>query len=255
MPLYLPCGKCLGCQSKKTNEWALRCTHEAAQYDKNCFITLTYSDEYLPANGGLDHSDFQKFMKRLRKHFTGTKIRYFMCGEYGSLKERPHFHAIIFGIDFEDMELLHTNQKGNILNYTSKTLSKLWPFGFHTIGPVHYGTVKYVAKYSMKRLEENGIDLNGRRPEYRRMSQGIGSEYAKTYRRDIEIHDNIMINGHKNPVPKYYEKFLCPVKLQLMKDNRIKLMAKRPRMFLSDYHILEVMSKKKAKLYENRTYH
>ena len=35
---------------------------------------------------------------RPEKKFVPTKIRYLHCGEYGSLKERPHHHAIIYGV-------------------------------------------------------------------------------------------------------------------------------------------------------------
>ena len=103
--ILLPCGKCQACLAKRTNEWALRCTHEAQQHDHNVFITLTYDDDHLPEDRGLHHEDFQKFMKRLRKARTGQKIRYFMCGEYGGLNDRPHFHALLFGCNFPDMYL------------------------------------------------------------------------------------------------------------------------------------------------------
>lgn len=248
MPLKVPCGKCLGCLSKKTNEWALRCTHESQFHDESCFITLTYDDDNLPEDGGLHHEHFQKFMKRLRKSIGGKKIKYFMCGEYGSLRQRPHFHALIFGHEFKDMEFHSTS--GKVKNYVSEQLSVLWPFGFHTIGSVHYGTARYVAKYSLKGMEDAGIDYGERRPEYRKMSQGIGSSYAIKYKKDIQAHDNIIQNGHKNPVPKYYENYLDPDVLQDMKDERIKLMSRRPKLFESDYRIMEKLAIAKAKLYE-----
>lgn len=227
MSIQVPCGKCLGCQSKKTNEWALRCVHEAQSYKDNCFITLTYDDDHLPEDGGLHHDHFQRFMKRLRRARPDVKIKYFMCGEYGGLNERPHFHAIIFNTTFSDMELF--SAKGSSRMYISNELSALWPYGFHTIAPVHYGTARYTAKYSTKRMGELGIDYGERRPEYRKMSQGIGATYAKKYAAQIARTDTIILNGRKNPVPRYYEKFIDPEKLQVMKDNRVKLMQKLKR--------------------------
>lgn len=220
--ILVPCGKCLGCLNKKTNEWALRCTHEAQFHEENCFITLTYDDDHLPEDGGLHHKHFQDFMKRLRRARPDVKIKYFMCGEYGGLNERPHFHAIIFGTTFHDMRLFST--AGNSRNYISNELSSLWPFGFHTIGNVHYGTARYTAKYSMKRMEDFGIDYGNRRPEYRKMSQGIGASYAKKHSAQLARTDSIILNGHRNPVPRYYEKFIDEEKLQKMKDNRAKYM-------------------------------
>lgn len=253
--LKLPCGKCIGCKAKKTNEWALRCTHEAQFHDENCFITLTYGDELLPEGykleDGLEHRHFQLFIKRLRKKFNDRKIKYFMCGEYGGLKGRPHFHAILFGVTFKDKQFF--NKTGKVTNFISDTLGALWPHGHHTIGSVHYGTARYTAKYANKQLAEDGGDYGDRRPEYRKMSQGIGASYAQKYRKDIEIHDNIVLNGHKNPVPSYYEKYLCPEALARIKDNRIKLMWKKRLKFNKtswQLRAAEKVAEKKAKLYE-----
>ena len=62
----------------------------------NAYITLTYNDDHLPANGSLQPRDLQLFWKRLRKART-PGIRYYACGEYGDQTARPHYHAIIFG--------------------------------------------------------------------------------------------------------------------------------------------------------------
>lgn len=70
-PVSLPCGQCVGCRLERSRQWAIRCMHEASLYEDNCFITLTYSDEHLPADGSLQLDHFQKFMKRLRKRFDG----------------------------------------------------------------------------------------------------------------------------------------------------------------------------------------
>ena len=118
LPVKVACGQCIGCRLERSRQWAIRCVNEASLYRGNCFITLTYSDEYLPQNKSLDKRDFQLFMKRLRKEFSSERIRYFHCGEYGcsckvcglsaklcrrvgcgSFVEglgRPHYHALFF---------------------------------------------------------------------------------------------------------------------------------------------------------------
>lgn len=73
----IPCGQCVGCRLEHSRRWAVRMMHEAQMHDKNCFITLTYNDQYLPADGSLHLDHFQKFMKRLRKKFGDVSIRFF----------------------------------------------------------------------------------------------------------------------------------------------------------------------------------
>jgi len=130
----LPCGQCLSCRITRSRQWAIRCIHEAQNWQQNCFITLTYADEYMPIStkqcetcpiykrrlirnenpcgeGSVCKKDFQDFMKRLRKRFKGYEpvpgtnhfpIRYFHCGEYGEKLRRPHHHACVFNFQFPD---------------------------------------------------------------------------------------------------------------------------------------------------------
>ena len=72
-----------GCRLERSRQWAVCCMHEASLYDFNSFVTLTYNDENLPEFNSLDYRHFQLFMKRLRKEFAPTNIRFYMCGEYG----------------------------------------------------------------------------------------------------------------------------------------------------------------------------
>jgi len=150
-PFEVPCGKCLGCRLSRSREWALRCVHEASLHEQNCFVTLTYSPENLPSDAGLHHPHFQKFMKRLRKKYSGRDIRYYMCGEYGERTNRPHYHALLFGLDFPDWEYVSTSDSGHEV-FTSKTLEKIWGLGFVTIGTVTFESAAYCAPYIMKKL-------------------------------------------------------------------------------------------------------
>ena len=90
---FVPCRQCTECKMARAKEWAVRLYSELKTTEKSCFITLTYSDEHNP--GILLKQDFQKFIKRLRKDY---QLKYFACGEYGDLKLRPHFHAILSGV-------------------------------------------------------------------------------------------------------------------------------------------------------------
>ena len=148
--LQLPCGRCIGCRLERSRQWAVRILHETKSHRENCFLTLTYDEEHCPRNLSLDYSEFQRFMKRLRKKFRGKRIRFYMCGEYGEQFARPHFHACIFGLDFED-KVLFSSSGGNKL-WTSATLDALWPFGFSSIGEVTFESAAYVARYCLKKV-------------------------------------------------------------------------------------------------------
>ena len=213
--LQLPCGQCTGCRIDRSKAWALRCMQELRAHDKSCFLTLTYDQDHLPDNGSLDHSHFQKFFKRLRQHVSPLKPRYFMCGEYGSLRGRPHFHAIVFGIDFDDKTVWRKSGSGLVL-YRSPSLEQLWPFGHSSIGDVTWESAAYVARYCMKKTtgamasfvytdSETGEIF---KPEYARMSlkPGIGASFYENYTSDIYPHDRIIYKGAKHPVPRYYDK-------------------------------------------------
>lgn len=207
--LLIPCGQCMGCRIERSRQWAIRCVHEAQLHRDNCFITLTYSPECLPANGSLVKKHFQDFMKRLRKRFEGKeKIRFFACGEYGSKLSRPHYHAILFNMDFPDKELFSVVNGNRV--YRSATLERLWPFGFSTIGNVSFESCAYVARYCTKKItgkkaKEHYCD---RIPEFTLMSRrpGIAAEWLDEYSKDVYPHDFVVHNGKKVRVPRYYDK-------------------------------------------------
>ena len=244
----LPCGQCIGCRLKNSRDWAVRCIHEAQMHKENCFITLTFSPEALAARSNpqsVDLRDFQLFMKRLRKKL-GTNIRFFHVGEYGEQNRRPHYHALLFGTDFPDKELF-TKSSGVSL-YTSKTLQKLWPFGFSTIGEVTFESAAYCARYCLKKINgdnkeehyqytcpETGeiITIN---QEYATMSRGnnypvedprhsrgLGYSWFQKYKTDVFPHDYVVIRDKlKVSPPNYYLDLLNERERGEVKQQRIK---------------------------------
>lgn len=237
--LSLPCGQCVGCRLERSRQWAMRCLHEAKLHENNCFITLTYNDDHLPNDRSLHYRDFQLFMKKLRKKF-GSKIRFYMCGEYGEKFDRPHFHACIFGFDFSDRKYWKQTGSGSKL-YRSEELEKLWKYGFSSIGDVNFESAAYVARYIMKKVTGQGkhdqhykfTDLETgevleKSPEFNKMSlkPGIGYEWFKKYKSDVYPHDYVIINGRKVRPPKYYDlKYSkeSPFEWEEVQQNRIDL--------------------------------
>ena len=217
--LSLPCGQCIGCRLERSRQWAMRCMHEAQLHEKNCFITLTYDNTHLPSDGSLHYKDFQLFIKRLRKKFGNTRIRYYMAGEYGENFGRPHFHACIFGYDFHDKKLWQRSPSGSML-YRSADLELLWPFGYSSIGDVNFESAAYVARYIMKKVTGHNAkdhyteinpetgEITKRKPEFNKMSlkPGIGYDWYKIYKTDVYPHDYVIIKGKKVKPPKFYDK-------------------------------------------------
>lgn len=223
--VWIPCGMCIGCRAKRASDWSLRCMHEATLRESNCFVTLTYGPGNLPPGSSLCHRDFQLFMKRLRKHF-GFAVRYFMCGEYGPLHARPHYHSCLFGVDFRsDRQLSGVSASGYDM-FESATLDSLWTHGRCTVQDLTRETSGYCARYVMKKLlGEAARDPGARRArewtdaegevheravEYARMSlkPGIGYDWYSRFGSDVYPHDYVIADGRKERPPKYYDKLL-----------------------------------------------
>lgn len=230
LEVQIPCGKCIGCRLERSRQWAIRCMHESTLHKENCFLTLTYDNYHLDPSGSLNVTDIQLFMKRLRKRFAGKKIRYFQCGEYGDLHQRPHHHVILFGIDFHDKELAEIGNT-KIPLYTSDILSSLWPFGLHRIGSVSFESAAYVARYVLKKITGESADdyYKGRLPEFVTMSRRPGIAYCwiEKFKDDVYPHDYVVIrNGIKCKPPKYYDNIFDKIQdeysLNTIKNNRKK---------------------------------
>lgn len=214
--LKLPCGGCVGCRLERARQWAVRCMHEAAMHESNVFVTLTYNDECLPLDYSLDYRHFQLFMKRLRK-LKGS-VRFYMCGEYGEKFSRPHFHACLFGVEFEDRYFWRTSKSG-CDSYRSKTLEDLWGMGDCELGDVTFQSAGYIARYCVKELTNAGVEwildpetgeMIERPREFTRMSlkPGIGATWYEKYKKEVFPLDRVVMNGIEMRPPKYYYEML-----------------------------------------------
>lgn len=154
-----PCGQCLPCRINKRRVWTHRLMLESYCHVASSFVTLTYSDEYIPDGNTLCKRDVQLFLKRLRKQL-GFKVRYYCAGEYGENSGRPHYHLIIFGLP------PHVASE--------EIVEKCWPYGFITIDPCVFETVQYVAGYVTKKIIPKG---DSREKEFALMSRKPGIGY------------------------------------------------------------------------------
>ncbi len=194
--LEIPCGKCTGCASDKALEWSIRIYHEAQLHDQNCFITLTYDDNCLPADNKINKRDVQLFLKRLRKHLKPHKIRYFLTGEYGSQTKRPHYHAIIFGNDFLGGSYPINNEL-----YGNPILDAIWNMGLCSIGSASINSSMYVAGYVNKKIDDKDtFSLMSKQPP-------IGREWLRKYLPQCAATGTCIITGKEYPLPKTYFKW------------------------------------------------
>ena len=279
----IPCGKCVGCRLEYSKDWATRCVCEAKEWKENWFITLTYNDENIPYkdkfiytnennekitftddgtwNGYLKPEDLTNFLKRLREKEARIKnhenIRYFSCGEYGDNTQRPHYHAIMFNLNIEDIELLKYDENGNPL-YKSKYLDEIWGKGHVFIAEVNWSTCAYVARYIMKKIKgkESIIDYyaKGQTPEFTRMSRmpGIGKTYIEKNWKKVYKHGYILAMKYDKTLtkcrpPKYFNDWLKenhPEEYKKYKHNNIQkqLATERAKALLTDNDMLDMLN-------------
>lgn len=207
--MAIPCGRCIGCRLERSRQWAIRATHEMRMHQDNCFVTLTYRDEdlvYGDSRPTLYPRHLQLFWKRLRKETNGG-IRYFACGEYGDKLLRPHYHAIIFGLDFED-KYYHKDSNGSPL-YISPLLDRVWTHGDCYVGSASFESAAYIARYiCTKKLGDQSDYYDRERimPEFATMSKkpGLGSSWFERYGAQVYPRDSVLARGVESSAPRFY---------------------------------------------------
>ncbi len=224
----IPCGRCIGCRLAYSRQWADRCMLELKYHPQSWFVTLTYDNEHLPLNEVVDMEtgeivsnatlckrDFQLFMKRLRKNYKyDNHLKYFCAGEYGSQTYRPHYHAIIFGLQLDDLQLYKMAEDGYSY-YNSEFLSKCWNKGHVVVGKCNWDTCAYTARYIMKKQYGSAAEIYERYnivPEFTLMSRkpAIGLQYYEDNKDTIFDSDFIYVGteegSHAIRPPRYYER-------------------------------------------------
>lgn len=156
------CGKCLPCRINKARIWTHRLLLEQQLHGDSCFVTLTYDDEHLPADGSLQPVDLTKFLKRLRRAIGKNKIRHYCVGEYGSRTYRPHYHCALYGIGIDH----------------ASTVTNCWGHGFTYTGDLNKDSARYITGYLVQKLTKKADSpVQNLHPEFARMSTrngGIG---------------------------------------------------------------------------------
>lgn len=252
----IPCGGCKNCLENRRAVWTFRIIQELNVAETARFVTLTYDEENIPwitkeknkITQSLKIEDLQKFIKDCRNQIikenkeaykgsnikeqdeavryvkksekTGKwspKLRYFACGEYGTTGQRgnnPHYHIIIFNIPrkWYKKDPIHNEEYSN-------EMESLWNKGMIKISGVGRASAHYVAKYTLKSLNDEWKKEDIRPKPFAIMSKnpGIGNNYINNENRDYhlgnETYHTYLKGGYIQPIGRYYkEKIFEPEK-------------------------------------------
>lgn len=210
--LVFNCGKCIFCRKKRAFELAIRCVLHASLYKENCFLTLTYDETKPSYHNNFQYEDIQKFKKKLRSHVWRKfqeRIQVFNVHEYGR-NGKKHWHLVVFNYSphqepdqkGEPDCRVHSRSNGISL-YVSKTLSKLWTYGFSTVGDISEASAMYAAQYNQKDFK-NGNITNGKKSHSKH--SGIGKQYFLKHYKQILSLGFIPFETKKIPIPRYFHK-------------------------------------------------
>jgi hypothetical protein len=123
----------------------------------NFFVTYTYDDEHRPEDGSLDKGHGRAYRKALYAEH-GNILRFFWVGEYGAELQRPHYHAVFFGLPFDQV---------------AQRLKKPWSHGFISVSLLNPTRAAYVAQYTTKKItgDRSASHYGLRHPEFSQMSR------------------------------------------------------------------------------------
>lgn len=224
----VPCGKCPVCKQRRVSDWVIRLKKEELESSSSYFVTLTYDPEHEIINELLTENNFlslrprhlELFWKRLRK-INESKIKYYACGEYGGMGDRPHYHAIIFNCD--DMD----------------NLFKAWQYGHIHVGKVTGNSIAYTCKYIDKGKTVPKHARDDREKEFSRMSQKLGHAYIEKNKKwHLDDITRMYIN-HKGDyyiLPRYYRERIYNEKqrreqLKLIQNNQFQDLEEKRKLF------------------------
>lgn len=152
------CKECWQCKENRIHDWVGRTIAENEDAVGANSYSLTYGPD---ANGNKDHfrslilnyHDVQVYLKRLRTgvpdkdgNIITYPVRYFVAGEYGSQKERAHWHVLAFWQERIPPHELYEEQCWLHLPY--------WQWGHTYWQPFDEKSARYAAKYILKKEDD-----------------------------------------------------------------------------------------------------
>lgn len=230
----VPCRGCINCRTARQSElefMSVMAQQQALSHNKGCsFLTLTYSDDFVRRSVDpygnevltLRSSDCEMFHKRVRdwlkrKYPSLSNYQHLTIGEYGDRFDRPHIHALIFGVD---ADLMATASR---CCWTEKSNKVKYPIGIVDCGSLVPGGIRYVVDYVVKQqtgvLAEQLYDaINIERP-FLRHSTNLGTEF---FFRHFSFDENFCYfkRGKSVPLPSYFRRKVDPCRIYIFNDNK-----------------------------------
>lgn len=255
-PIDIPCGNCIDCRLLKAKQWAVRCVHEAKQYEENYFLTLTYKNK--PYGNMIDHTHVQGFMKRLRRRLP-PGVKSFGSAEYGTKNGRPHYHLLLFNAPLRETLKEWKPIRGNMY-YLSSAVDAAWrdtkgnSIGFHSLSDLTFESAGYTARYVTKKYKHvctnkcerpclnidelhyqwtdpiTGEIFQRNKERTVALSKGIGKGWYEKWKNDVYPSDEIIMRGARMKPPTYYDYLLDKENVELSKKVKRKRRCKAKSM-------------------------
>ena len=234
------CGHCMPCRINHTSQWTLRLLYELSCWQYASFVTLTYSEDNLPLDSGLHKSHYQNFMKNLRGRIE-HKLKFYHCGEYGSKKKRPHYHAIIYGLDPFNEE--HRKAVYDSWHMCEAFFFDKLPPDYKTskspIGkgmlPVCREDIAYVCGYVQKKL--SGVmaqeEYGDKQRPYSTCSHYLGLDFALKNQERLKSNKFTFLNAKRIGIPRYLRE-----KLNITFDSEKDFEVKNSQRIWKTYEII-----------------
>lgn len=220
---FFPCGKCAACINRRSNDLVLRALNEYSKAaHQGVFVTLTYSNEFLPNYPSKVH--LQNFFKRLRitlsRYTSFSTFKYLAVSELGSRTNRLHYHVLIFGVPFN---LIYKGKPANL----SYLVHAAWGMGFTDVSQLRSERgVIYTIKYTSKSFTDK-LFFNKDSETLLLLSKGFGAPTSlqlSVIRRKIHflrdyyfLHSSLpddfsrftlRVGSRNFAIPRYFRSFL-----------------------------------------------
>lgn len=221
-----PCGKCPACLANRQRAFCFRLDQEKDKALFYYWLTLQYSDEYVPhtERGEMCFSKehCRRLFETLRKRYKKQDLtfKHFLVSEYGpNATHRPHYHCLL---------LVYSDRKRKIKELVDirsemrDFIRETWYYGHVEEKSFHGRVISYLTKYCCK--PELVGEYHEMKP-FTLISPGIGKCYVDSLSDDriqymIEHNDfTVHYGSGKMQLPRYIVDKIFPHSKQDLLDS------------------------------------